>query len=187
MIDVLTPRLRLRPWTEDDAQFVLELHQNPDLVRFIPSSVLHDLAGARERIARFGGYAQDPALGFPCVQLRDGPPVGLVMVKPIPPSGRGPDAPDEPGPGQRWDIEIGWRQHAAHTGHGYVTEAAGAVLANCFAQGLTRVVAVTHPDNAASQRVAERIGMRRVGLTRDYYDAECVLFEALAPGAPPAA
>jgi RimJ/RimL family protein N-acetyltransferase len=35
---------------------------------------------------------------------------------------------------------------------------------------------VTHPDNAASQSVATRLGMRAVGLTDDYYGTTCALF-----------
>jgi RimJ/RimL family protein N-acetyltransferase len=37
--------------------------------------------------------------------------------------------------------------------------------------------AVVDPLNAASQRVAEKIGMRRMGQTRAYYDQELEHFE----------
>ena len=41
---------------------------------------------------------------------------------------------------------------------------------------LPRIVAVTHPDNAPSQRVARRLGMRDEGLTDRYYDTTTRLF-----------
>ena len=56
------------------------------------------------------------------------------------------------------------------------TEAARRVLEHAFDAGLERVLAVTHPDNAASQAVARRIGMRDEGLTDAYYDTTCRLF-----------
>ncbi|SEV98697.1 Acetyltransferase (GNAT) domain-containing protein [Austwickia chelonae] len=94
-----------------------------------------------------------------------------------------PQRPPSPPLRARWlpspdQASAGWRVHPDHEGCGYVAEAARAVLAAAFDGGLDRVVAVTHPDNATSQRVAERIGMRRLGATRAYYDEECELFEA---------
>ena len=47
------------------------------------------------------------------------------------------------------------------------TEAAGAVLARALGPlGLVAVVALIHPDNRASIRVAEKVGMARVGVAR---------------------
>lgn len=178
MFPLATERLRTRPFTDADAPFVLEVHQHPGLRRFIPTAVCEDLDCARQRISRFQTYAEDPVLGVCCVTLTDGTPVGLLMVKPIPPSGAGHSAPE---PGEEWDIEIGWRGHPSHGGHGYMAEAARAGLDNAQAHGLRRVVAVTHPENLASQRVAELAGLRRVGLTSAYYDEETTLFEWVAP------
>ncbi|RII95715.1 N-acetyltransferase, partial [Clavibacter michiganensis subsp. insidiosus] len=47
--------------------------------------------------------------------------------------------------------------------------------------GLTRVLAVTNPENAPSQAVCRRIGMRPLGRTRGYYDKECALFRVDLP------
>jgi|GEM_PF-1573183 len=65
---------------------------------------------------------------------------------------------------------------AAHTGRGYVTEAACAILDEALAGGLRRVVAVTDLDNHASQRVARRIGMHHVGRARVDDDQELEFF-----------
>ena len=45
-----------------------------------------------------------------------------------------------------------------------------------YAVALTRIVAVTHPDNHASQRVALRLGMADAGTTDRYYDTTTRLF-----------
>jgi len=73
---------------------------------------------------------------------------------------------------------------AEHCGHGYVTEAARAVLDAVHRAGVERLVAVADPENLASQRVATRIGMERVGPTTEFYDAETVLFRSTRPHDP---
>ncbi len=52
------------------------------------------------------------------------------------------------------------------------------MLAHAVAGGLSRVVAVTYPDNHASQRVALRIGMEHRGTTDRYYNVPSELFVA---------
>ena len=47
-------------------------------------------------------------------------------------------------------------------------------------RGRRRIVAVTNPDNLASQRVCLRLGMTDLGLSDAYYDVTFQLFEALA-------
>ncbi len=57
--------------------------------------------------------------------------------------------------------EIGWTLHPDHTGQGYMTEAAGAVLKIAFDElGLHRVRAVLDPRNDASIALCTRLGMR---------------------------
>ncbi|UTT71610.1 GNAT family N-acetyltransferase [Arthrobacter sp. DNA4] len=44
-------------------------------------------------------------------------------------------------------------------------------------------MAVTHPANAASQRVSRRIGLAHRGQTGKYYNALCELFGSAIPSA----
>lgn len=74
------------------------------------------------------------------------------------------------------ETEIGWHLHPRAWGRGSATEAERRVLRHAFVGGLDRVLAVTHPDNAASQAVALPIGMRDEGETDAYYDTRCRLF-----------
>ncbi|OYN94595.1 RimJ/RimL family protein N-acetyltransferase [Propionibacteriaceae bacterium ES.041] len=169
MRELTTERLRLRAFTDDDLDFVHELHTHPGVARFIPKQVATDRAAALAQTRRFQTLAEHPVHGFYCATLREtSTPVAMIMCKPIPASAGVPLD----------DVEIGWRQHPDHGGRGYASEAAAAVLAHALASGLPRVVAVTDPENTGSMRICERIGMTHRGRTRDYYDAECELFVA---------
>lgn len=58
--------------------------------------------------------------------------------------------------------ELGWALDPAHTGHGYATEAVREMLRYCFHDlGVRRVTATCFLDNTRSQRLMERVGMRR--------------------------
>ncbi len=57
--------------------------------------------------------------------------------------------------------EIGWRLHPTYWGRGLATEAASAALVHGFGDlGFDEIVSIYEPDNVASGRVMERIGMR---------------------------
>jgi RimJ/RimL family protein N-acetyltransferase len=68
-----------------------------------------------------------------------------------------------------WDLggSIGYGIRTPHRGRGYATEAAGLVLQFAFTKlGLHRIEATIEPENLASQRVVEGLGMRREGLLK---------------------
>jgi RimJ/RimL family protein N-acetyltransferase len=74
--------------------------------------------------------------------------------------------------------QIGWRLLPHAWKCSVATEAAGAVLARALGPlGLAAVVALIHPDNRASIRVAEKIGMVRVGVAR-YRDVPQLIYRA---------
>ncbi len=66
--------------------------------------------------------------------------------------------------------EIGFTLSPGHHGHGYATEAAGALADHLFEHhGVHRIEASLDPENVASMRVLEAIGMRDEGITRRSY------------------
>ncbi|MDR6637386.1 GNAT family N-acetyltransferase [Paenarthrobacter nitroguajacolicus] len=68
----------------------------------------------------------------------------------------------------RSELEVGYHVRLDLQGRGYATEAATACLE--FARDVVKarsLVAIIHPENAASRRVAERIGMRQVDKDTD--------------------
>jgi RimJ/RimL family protein N-acetyltransferase len=59
------------------------------------------------------------------------------------------------------EIEMGWHTKKTSWNQGIATEAATAARDLAFERfGIRRLVAIIHPDHAASRRVAENIGMR---------------------------
>lgn len=64
--------------------------------------------------------------------------------------------------------DMGYGIRLDRAGQGIATEAAALLLRFGFdTLGLHRIVAYHHPDNAASQRVLEKLGMQREGLLRE--------------------
>jgi RimJ/RimL family protein N-acetyltransferase len=60
-------------------------------------------------------------------------------------------------------FELGWTLRRAFWGKGYATEGARAALRFAFTRlDRPHVISLIHPENAASIRVAERLGERRV-------------------------
>jgi RimJ/RimL family protein N-acetyltransferase len=143
MTQLVTERLTLTTLADDDAPFVLELLNDPGWIRNIGDRGVRTLADARAYIAeRFSKSLW--------LIVRNGAdePVGMCGLV----DREGLDCPD-----------IGYAFLARHSGQGYATEAAAAVLRHAREViGLPKVVAITSPDNTASQRVLEKIGLRYV-------------------------
>ncbi len=168
-----TERLVLREWLPDDADFVLDMYSRWDVQRFIGRvpRLMADRAEAVERIARWRSLVLPAPQGIWAVTVGEGGRLlGTVLLHDIPASGAETPLPPS------GDVEIGWHFHPDAWGHGYATEAARAVLRHGFDGGLPQVVAVTHPENLASQQVCRRIGMEHQGQTGRYYDTTCELF-----------
>ncbi|MBM6594112.1 GNAT family N-acetyltransferase [Microvirga pudoricolor] len=143
-----TKRLLLRPRTMRDFADCLAMDRDPDVTRHVAGPwgdpERHERF-LRQRIrADFG-----PGLGYWTVATEGAPDTFLGWVMLIPEDGTGPE------------VEIGWRFCRRAWGRGYATEAARPVLAHGFRTlGLARIVAAIAPGNAASIRVAEKIGLR---------------------------
>jgi RimJ/RimL family protein N-acetyltransferase len=178
-----TDRLLLRPWTtdDDDVDFLFDMYSRWEVQQYIgrEPSVLTDRREAALRAERWVD-AESGIPGLPGVlAITDraaGDRFGSVLLKSLPASGAAePLSPSG-------ETEVGWHLHPSSWGHGYASEAASRMLAEAWRGGLERVLAVTHPDNVASQAVARRIGMRDRGLTDAFYNTTCALFEVDRPG-----
>jgi ribosomal-protein-alanine N-acetyltransferase len=143
-----TPRLALRELAPADAAFILELLNEPAWLRFIGDKQVRSLADAESYI-RKGPMASYARHGFGLwltVRKNDNAPVGICgLLK--------RDALD--------DVDLGFALLQRFHRQGYATECAGATLAHARdAVGLQRLVAITAPDNTASIRVLENLGLR---------------------------
>jgi RimJ/RimL family protein N-acetyltransferase len=76
------------------------------------------------------------------------------------------------------EVEVGYRLLPHAWGRGFATEGARALVSHGFETlGLYRIIGLTHPDNAASQRVLQKAGLRDAGWGR-YYDRNLRVFVA---------
>lgn len=133
--------------TEGDAEFVLDILNQPSFLRYIGDRGVRDVQQARDFIeSRYRKSYRDNGYGLYAVDLREtGPTIGMcgfVRRDSLP----GPD--------------IGFAFLPQHEGKGYGTESAAAVMD--YGRGVldfTRVFAITSQDNDASGRLLEKIGL----------------------------
>jgi RimJ/RimL family protein N-acetyltransferase len=164
---LLTPRLRLRPLAAADEADLLALDLDPEVMRYVGSppgvrSPAETAERARRRIAETERGEHEP-LGFWRIEARaDGAfhGVGALIRMPGRMPGRMPEG-DDP---SEADVEVAYRLARSAWGRGFATEAAAALAAHALGPlGLPRVVAVTYPENTASQRVLDKVGFERRG------------------------
>jgi RimJ/RimL family protein N-acetyltransferase len=155
-----TERLRLRPRTLDDVDASLAMDLDPQVHRYIFAKP-PDPGHWRARIVAHIASGEPRTGGLWVVERRDEPGfLGWCGLFPLNYSGL---------------IEIGYRYVQAAWGQGIGSEAARAVLDHGFrALALDPIVAVTHPDNHASQRVLQKIGLQPAG--EAYYYGEWLRF-----------
>jgi len=162
-----TPRLRLRPLGSSDEADLIALDSDPEVMRHVGSpagvkSPAETAARARLRIRETQRGDYEP-LGFWRIEgLGDRAFHGVGALIRMPAGNReGPDDADI-------DVEVAYRLARSAWGQGIATEAAGALVAHALGPlALPRVVAVTYPENQASQRVLDKLGFERRGI-REY-------------------
>ncbi len=147
MLHLLTGRLALRPLSEDDDAFLVALLNDPAFLRYIGDRGVRTVEDARVYI-RKGPVASYDWFGFGLllVTLREeATPIGICgLLK--------RDTLD--------DVDVGFAFLPQYCGRGYGFEAAAAVLADGKRSfGLRRIVAITDPENAASIRLLEKLGL----------------------------
>lgn len=143
-----TERLIIRHLTTDDAEFILELLNEPDFIKNIADRGVRTADDARNYIENgpAASYAKN-GFGLFAVTLKEsGVPIGMCgLIR-----------------RDFWeDIDIGYAFLERHWGKGYAYEAASAILAyGQHVLKIKRIVAFTTLDNDASIRVLEKIGLR---------------------------
>ena len=148
MLVLQSERLDLRWFNSDDAAFILQLLNEPSWLQHIGDRQVRTLQQAHEWLQTrlVSGYERQ-GMGFWAVCLRKQmEPIGLcglIQRDTLP------------------DVDVGYAFLPAFWGRGYAKEAAGACLR--YGQevlGLQRILAITGPDNQASQRVLAGLGMQ---------------------------
>ena len=148
MIVLEAARLTLRHLSIGDAEFILRLLNEPSFLRYIGDKGVRNLDDARQYILNgpVASYERN-GFGLYLVELKDdGTPIGisgLVKRDTLP------------------DPDIGFAFLPAYWSQGYAVESAAAVMT--YAReglGLTRIAAITSPDNNASEKLLGKIGLR---------------------------
>ena len=172
MLKLETPELLLSELTEEDAALMLAVLNDPDFLRNVGDRGVRTTDDARRYIID-GPMAMYRRYGFGMykVELKDGTAVGLCgLVK--------RDGLD--------DVDIGFAFLPDYRGKGYALEAAQAVLQDARKRvNLTRIVAITLPDNLPSVRLLEKIGLqaeRRITLPNDSAELLLMAWEAEPKG-----
>ena len=154
-----TARLRLRPFTDSDADALYALHSSAYVLRYWDAPPWTERARAERFITACRQLAEEGSgARLALDRLSDGAFIGWCGLT-------------------RWNPDyrsaaMGYCLDDAAWGQGYATEAAGAVLQWAFATlDLNRVQAETDTRNAASARVLEKLGFLREGTLRE----DCVV------------
>jgi [ribosomal protein S5]-alanine N-acetyltransferase len=147
-VPIETARLVLRPFTPGDVGPMSRIFGDPEVMRFITTIGVLDEVQTEIKLGEYARVHEERGFGFLAVVRRsDGRVIGDAGFSLFEPTG---------------DPELGYSLARHAWGHGYASEAAAACIAAAFAHlAAVRVVAVVDDDNAASLRVAERIGMQR--------------------------
>lgn len=142
-----TERLMLRMYRQEDLEAVYEIASDPQVRRYFPEGrkiERDDVLGSLPR--RIDNWRRDGFGQLGVFEKSSNKLIGYCGLKNL-------ENTDE--------IEIYYGYGRESWGRGYATEAAAAVLRFGFEEtGLERIVAVTHTENTASQKVIEKIGLK---------------------------
>ncbi len=142
-----TNRLVLRWLSTEDAEFVYELVNDPDWLRYIGDRGVRTLDDARGYLLHgpIAMYARH-GFGLYCVELREsGAPIGICgLLK--------REALE--------DVDIGFAFLPHYRARGYAYEAAAATLEyGRRTLELSRIVAIVSPENHVSMRLLQKLGL----------------------------
>lgn len=151
MVDIKTKRLTARPFTFDDAPFILKLLNEPSFIENIGDKGVRDLGGAREYL-RDGPMASYKQHGFGLwrIDLLDGDqPIGMAGLL-------------------KRDyleyIDIGYALLPEYWGFGYAFEATSAVMDYAREKlEAKQVLAIVNDDNKPSIRLLKKLDFEADG------------------------
>lgn len=160
--------MRLRRLLLDDLEDVFAISSDPEQMRYYPRPKTRDEVSAwlDWNLSLYSRY------GFGTWAVESGGEfAGYCGIRPVAVAGA-----DE--------FELAWHIAKKHWNRGLGTEAATLARDLAFTEyGLTRLVALIHPDNAPSRKVADKLGMTEERqLTHD--DAPTVVYVSDRASAP---
>lgn len=155
-MQITSGRLLLRDFTPDDLAAVLALEAEPALHQYRGGGQPADdeIRAFLQRTQHWQMLDPRPVYALAIALRGDGSLIGVVSLTI---TNR-----------ELGQAELGYRLSSRAWGQGYATEASQALVGFGFAAlGLHRIFAMCHPDNAGSQRVMQKAGMRYEGHLRE--------------------
>ena len=157
-----TQRLDHRALTVDDADAFFALNSHPEVMRYTGEPPLLSVEQAREAIKNYPDFESVGYGRWACVDRETKSIIGFCGLKYLPEL----DA-----------VDIGFRFFPEYWGQGLATEAGLASIKFGFeVLRLHRIIGLVLPENKASVRVLEKIGLSRTGTisydgeTADHYE-----------------
>ncbi len=148
MIILETKRLILRHQVPEDLDDLWGLYCNPEITKYIPDAPRSREEAKEELEWHMNGHPKNRELGlWATIHKESGKFIGRCGLLPWTIDGQN-------------EVEVAYTIAQAYWGQGLATEAACGILEYGFEQlNLPRLICLIDPDNIASQRVAEKIGM----------------------------
>jgi RimJ/RimL family protein N-acetyltransferase len=141
-----TPRLVMREWRDEDLDTHAAMSADPEVQRYL-GGVLDRVQSWRSMAFHTGHWVLRGYGNWVVERKSDGVVIGRVGLW---------------NPEGWFGVEVGWKLARHAWGQGYATEAATAAISWAFDQlDCDRLISVINPDNAASIRGAERLGMTK--------------------------
>ena len=143
-----TDRLILRNLEIEDLDALWMLYCDPEITRYIPDAPRSYEEAREELVWHMHGHPRHPELGlWATIHKETGRFIGRCGLLPWTIDGRE-------------EVEVAYTIAREFWGNGLGTEAARAIMNYGFETlKLSRLICTIDPDNVASQRVAEKIGM----------------------------
>lgn len=158
-----TDRVVLKELTMGQIDHLVDLDSDPAVMHFITDGEIRPREHHLEAIPKLLKYSKEnPGLGLWTAYLKDtGAFIGWYILKHLLETG---------------EVEIGFRLKKKFWGQGYSTEVSKELVKHAFdTVGLKRVIAITRPDNFASQAVIKKVGLKEEG-TETFYNIHCLYF-----------
>lgn len=150
MITLFTSRLKLRPFNESDLQNLMDLDQDPEVMKYlggklIPTdelqALLPKLLERQPKWINYGTWMAD--------ELSTGETIGWFTLKPLVQLNN--------------EYEVGYRLKKKYWGKGYATEGAKFLVHYGFnTLNLPKIIGCTDLGNENSQKVLMKAGLKRV-------------------------
>ena len=147
-LSITTQRLQIRPFQSNDLEAVHSYSSNPAVMHFIPGGAM----SVEKTMDFISENINEQPEFYALIHQESRELVGHLGFHPW-------FAPQI--------FELEWVLHPKHQNNGYTTEAAKALIQYGFETlNVHRIIATCQPENTASWRVMEKLGMTREGLFR---------------------